>query len=113
MADVLSRMVEQKVRDPKIEGIRPKISCPEIHHLYFVDDSLFITKGSVENAQALKSTLDKYCRASSQKVNFTKSTIYCGAYSDEQTAIEVAMVFGMSSARYLGKYLSFPSMWGK
>lgn len=61
VVDVLSRRLEQSITTRQIIGIRPRRTCLEIHHLLFADDALFFIKGSLENAQALKHTIDEYC----------------------------------------------------
>lgn len=43
VANVLSRLLEEQVARGNMNGKRSKAGCPEIHHLFFVDDShLFI-----------------------------------------------------------------------
>lgn len=44
LVDVLSRRAEQRVREKKIVGIKPRRTCPEIN-LLFVDDPLFFLRG--------------------------------------------------------------------
>lgn len=50
VADVLSRRVEQRDIDKEIVGIKPRRTCPEIHHFLFADNSFFFLNGSVGNA---------------------------------------------------------------
>lgn len=113
MSDVLSWRMEQRVTNKEIVGIKAKRTCPESHHLLFADDSLFFLKGSLDNAQALKYTLDKYCTTSGQRVNLSKSSIFCAVIQENTFTREVANVFGMNLVRDQGKYLGLPSMWGK
>lgn len=40
-----------------IEGISPKHGCPKIHHLFFVKNSFFFLKGSIDNAITSKEPL--------------------------------------------------------
>lgn len=110
VTDVLSRMLDHKVRNKELQGIKPRGTCPEIHHLLFAYDSMFFIKVSVSNAQALKQTLDLYCKVSGQKVNFKKSSIYWASGSDQQVSSEVAEIFGMRVSSNPGKYLGKPSI---
>lgn len=113
VADVMSRRMDQRIRDKEIEGIRPARTFPEIHHLLFADDSLFFIKGSVRNAQAPKATLDEYCKASGQRVKFNMSSLFCGINQGNVFTNEVASVFRMNVVRDPGKYLGLPSIWGR
>lgn len=113
VADVLSRRMEQRVSRNEIVSIKSMRTCSEIHHLLFVDDSLFFLKGSVENAQALKSTVDKYCKASGQMVNLSKSSLLCGGDEENTFTTEVATLFGMNLVTDSGKFLGLPSLWGR
>lgn len=59
-----------------LKGMVLKRSFPELHHLFFADDLLFFLQGSTENAKHLKGVLNAYCRASGQRINTAKSTLY-------------------------------------
>lgn len=64
----------------------------------------------MENAQALKSTLDEYYKASGQWLNFSKSSLFSGEEVDNTFTREVAALFGMNSIRDPGKYWGLPSL---
>lgn len=106
-------MVDQKVRNKDLDGIKPRRTCAEMHHLFFADESLFFIKFTVDNAQALKHTVDQYSKGSGHKVNFAKPTIFSVHGANSQISLEVAEVFGMSLAKNAGKYLGLPSLWGR
>lgn len=96
-----------------IIDIKPTRTCPEIHHLLFADESLFFLKGSLENTQALKSTLDEYCKALGQHVNFSKSSLFCREEVNNTFSRNFAALFGMNLVRDPGKYFGLSSLWGR
>ena len=51
-------------------------SAPAINHLLFADDSLLLFKSSNEGVVAVSNLLDVYCKASGQKINHDKSSIF-------------------------------------
>lgn len=76
LADVLSRWIKQETREERLKGIMLIRRFPKLHHLFFTDDSLLFRQGSTVNAKHLKDILDAYCRASGQRINTTKSTLF-------------------------------------
>lgn len=113
VVDVLSNMMEEQVAARNILGIRPKNGCPEIHHIFFADDSLFFIKGGVEKARNLKRVLDTYCEHSGQLVNYSKSSIYFSPTVDEGLKNEISGVFGVQRRADPGSYLGLPTQWGR
>lgn len=67
----------------------------------------------MENVLALKSTLDEYCKAPGQRVNFPKSSLFCGEDVNNTFSRHVENMFGMNLVRNPGKYLGLPSLWGR
>lgn len=67
----------------------------------------------MDNARELKYILVDYCKMSGQKVNVSKSPIYCGIDTDNVLSRQVAKVFGMTLVTDPGKYMGLPSLWGR
>lgn len=103
--DVLFRLMEKQVSRGVVEGIRSKQGCLVIHHLFFVDDSLFFIKGSIEKARNLKGILEDYCKAWGQIVNFAKSSLYFNATPDDILKQEVTEVLGVQHVSNPSQYL--------
>lgn len=95
VAGVLSRMMEKHVVAGWTDGIKPKHGCPVIHHQFFADNSLLFISGSMEKAKRLRDVIEQYCRASGQKVNFSKSSLFFNSAADENYRREVMVVFGV------------------
>lgn len=94
-----------------LEGIRPKNGCRVIHHLFFANDSLFFIKRAAEKAMNLKGTLEDYCIASGQQVNFAKSILYFNAGVDETLKRDVTKALGVQHASNPSQYLGLPTIW--
>lgn len=70
--EMLSRSIEDKVRQKswvviKIAGKRPVLS-----HLFFADDLVLLGKASKENCDTANETIRNFCLASGQVVNSNK-----------------------------------------
>lgn len=113
VVDVLSRMMENQVARGQVHGIKPKGTCPIIHHLFFVDDSLFFMSGTVEKARTLRGVIDNYCHLSGQKVNYAKSSVFFNKATDSNFRQEVTHTLGVQQVLDPGQYLGLPSVWGR
>lgn len=83
IVDVLSRMMKVHVIIGRIKELRPKRGCLEIHHLFFVDDSLFFIRGLTKNEKNMREIIENYCSTSGQKVKFSKSSVFFNSDVDE------------------------------
>jgi hypothetical protein len=73
----LSRIIQERVRDKKIEGV-PVARGLNITHLMFVDDVILFGIGCIVEWKAYKEVLDLFCKAtrmefSSQKYSFLEA----------------------------------------
>jgi hypothetical protein len=59
-----------------LHGLKVAPTAPAVIHLIFTDDSLLFFKASEESARDVRDTLDAYCRASGQRINMDKSSIF-------------------------------------
>lgn len=69
MANILQKLVKANglIRHPLLEE-----SCPV---LQYVDDTIILVKGNIEDAQCLKQTLNLFLEATGLTINFSKSTV--------------------------------------
>lgn len=61
-------------RSSDLNGIKVAHSAPDVNHLLFTNDGLLFIKASSEGAADAKLLLDRYCDASGQQVNMSKSS---------------------------------------
>lgn len=78
-----------------IDGIQFSSSGPMVHHLLFTDDSLFICKSSVSQAETLQKILKEYGDATGERININKSSITFGAKVDEGLKESIKMLTGI------------------
>ena len=90
-------------------------SCggPKLLSLLFADDLILFAEASIEQSHFVKDCLDRFCEASGQKGNASKSRIYFSPNTCEQSRESVCEVLGMSSTEDLGRYLGVPTINGR
>lgn len=106
-------MVIKAVNDNKLKGLKLAKNCPVITHLFFVDDSLFYMIANENNCRTLMNIIDEYCKASGQKVNCGKSTLYFSPNTTKEIKEKVCEILAVEEAKDPGKYLGLPSIWGR
>lgn len=111
MIDVLSRQITGAVGSDKLEGIIIKKRCPHLHHLLFVDDSLFLSMLLLITYFCLKKLWIYFV------VHWSKEfTLQSLTYFSQKNARKVTRQLIHISIREvedLGKYLGLPTIWGR
>lgn len=111
MADVLSSLVCRACDLKQLKGIRIARGCPELSHLFFVDDALFFIRALVENYTVMRDILDVHCKASGQDVNLDKSGLFFSTNAGQDVRDAVCASLGISDQRAPGLYLGLPAVW--
>ncbi|KAM6601781.1 hypothetical protein CsatA_021390 [Cannabis sativa] len=75
-AEGFSSLLRQKEIDRSLPGIKVARRAPAISHLLFADDSFLFCQAAINSCNVIKEVLDVYERATGQKVNFQKSSLY-------------------------------------
>ena len=76
VAEGLSSMLKGAENRGELQGVQVCRDAPSVSHLLFADDSLILMQADRNNAEALKSLLDRYCSSSGQKISDAKSSIF-------------------------------------
>ncbi|KAE8657874.1 hypothetical protein F3Y22_tig00116976pilonHSYRG00014 [Hibiscus syriacus] len=97
----------------EIKGIRASMRGSRITHLLYADDSLLFVKNSAAEVHKVKSILAKYEKASGQKVNYEKSSIYFSPNTPAVDRRTFLSELGVVEATYPGNYLGLPLAVGK
>lgn len=105
--------MEREIQEKRLAGIILKRVCPELHHLFFTNDSLFFFQGTGENARHLKDLITKYCRNSGQRINEAKSSLTFNRGAEGVKTREIEEVLHISSTNNPGKYLGLPAVCGR
>ncbi|GKA96927.1 reverse transcriptase [Tanacetum coccineum] len=113
IADVLSQMINNAMCQSLLTGIKMARSCPVVSHIFFAGDSIFFLKANVTECDCLLDILNRYCVASGQSINFSKSE----AMFSPNTPMDVKLFFsnrlGMKLMDPGARYLGLPSVHGR
>ena len=88
-AEGLSCLLKSRRQSSNMEGLQVSSTAPKINHLLFADDSLLFFKEKSEGAEEVNQVLDTYCRASGQRVNHAKSTIFFSPNNDHNVKLDI------------------------
>lgn len=69
------KMVESAVGEGQLKGVRIAPLAPIISHLCFANDTVLFSHATVQEAEVVRSILNKYVAASGQIINMEKSTM--------------------------------------
>lgn len=78
--NVLSMHLNKAVVDGNLR-CHPKCRSLNLMHLFFADDIVIFTNGSVRSAEAVVKTFDHFAAISGLRINHGKSTIYLAGVS--------------------------------
>jgi len=107
LAKALGRNLTKAIEDGKIEGFKLASSIESLSHLYFVDDTLIVTKASLPQDLSLKEILLTYEKEAGQKINFAKSKILFLDTPDLRSR-HIARASGFSISSLLDSYMGLP-----
>ena len=86
---------------------------PQISHLFFADDNLLFCRATMEECHTLISLLDTYEKASGQKLNYEKTSIFFSTNTPQSTRQSICNALRTTSSGDLGKYLGLPPIIGR
>ncbi|KAE8687139.1 hypothetical protein F3Y22_tig00111022pilonHSYRG00109 [Hibiscus syriacus] len=112
-AQGLSALLLKAQRRNEIKGIRASLRGPRVTHLFYADDSLLFVKNSVAEVRRVKSILAQYEKASGQKVNYEKSSIFFSPNTPSVNRGSFLSELGVVEAPEPGNYLGLPLVVGK
>jgi hypothetical protein len=112
-AEVLSYQLQQAERNGLLGGVPTFPRGPRLNHLFFADDSLLFCKTTVQDWQQLLAILDLYERASGQKLNKDKTTVFFSRNTSSATRAQILNLTGVPTSQRYDKYLGLPALVGK
>jgi hypothetical protein len=83
------------------------------NHLFFADDSLLFCKTNIFEWLHIQAVLDTYEKASSQKLNKNKMSIFFSRNTKAEAKAHILSVAGISSTKGYEKYLGLPAIIGQ
>ncbi|XP_020164172.1 uncharacterized protein [Aegilops tauschii subsp. strangulata] len=84
-------------------------SAPPVNHLLFADDSLLFFKANVEGAEEVSQLLEIYARASGQRINKDKCSLFFSKGCPESIRADIKTILQIPNEQLNEKYLGMPS----
>ena len=106
----LNQIIEEAIIGGRWRPIHASRGGPKLSNLFFADDIILFAEASCEQAGVIRECLDRFCRASGQKVSLQKSTVY---FSHNVSLLEQRQIsehLGMSATDDMGIYLGMPTL---
>lgn len=106
--EILSRMLDHKLRLKNTSGIKTNISDPIITHAMYAIDIVLFTKASRKDATNLVKVLDKYCSWSGQAINGKKSRVFFSKHTQNHTKRTIKGLLQVKNLKNDAIYLGAP-----
>jgi hypothetical protein len=106
-AEGLSTLLHKAERNGTITGLAIAKGGTKINHLFFADDSLLFCKANFMEWGNIQEILDIYEKASGQKLNREKPSIFFSKNTKEEFKEYIASISGVSITTQFEKYLGW------
>lgn len=103
--ECLGHWIGEKLEEGRLKPLKATRNGPGMSYLFFADDLLFFSEAMVDQVGYLMEGLRIFCRASGQKVNFNKSSMFFSLNMPVETAVALSEGVGIPRTCHLGKYL--------
>ncbi|KAG7599606.1 Endonuclease/exonuclease/phosphatase superfamily [Arabidopsis suecica] len=104
----LCHLIELAVDSKEWKAISLSCGGPKLSHICFADDLILFAEASVTQIRVIRKVLEKFCKASGQKVSLEKSKIFFSNNVHRDLAKLISDESGIKSTKDLGKYLGMP-----
>ena len=84
-----------------------------INHIFFTDDSLLFYRANELELRCLQNILDDYEKASGQKLNKQKTSIYFSRNTSVGVNRSLSQVIGVPATQKYKSYLGLPALVGR
>ena len=101
----LTHVLNQAVSRGSLNGIQFDWNGPQLHHLFFADDSLFLFKDDISQCQVFHEILHKYGEATGQVINLSKSSLTFGKNISLELKEQIQEKLDIFSEGGVGNYL--------
>ena len=113
VAEGLSCLLRARASNENVKGVVVAPTASAVNHLLFADDCLLMFRANEEGAHIIKNTIQQYCAASGQRVNYEKSSIFFGKGCPEGKRNIIKTILDVPNESLSEKYLGLPSEVGK
>jgi hypothetical protein len=112
-AERLSTQMRRVEQEGKITGLPIARGGTKINHLFFTDDNLLFCRASILEWVRIQEVLEIYERASGQKLNQEKTSIFFSKNTRREAKELILSAVGVSSTTRYEKYLDLPALIGR
>jgi hypothetical protein len=112
-AEELSHLLYTAEYECHITGLAVARGGPKINHFFFADDNVLFCKVSVQEWEKIQILLKLYERASGQKLNKEKTSLFFSKNTPQGAKEVLGNLVGVTSTNCFEKYLGLPLMVGK
>ncbi|CAN1797784.1 Putative ribonuclease H protein At1g65750 [Linum perenne] len=104
----LSHLIDEAVSLVRWRPISLAPGGPALSHLFYVDDLIFFSEASIDQAGVVIRCLERFCGASGQAINKEKSVCFCSPNTPRAISASISGVLGFPLTQNLGRYLGVP-----
>ncbi|XP_010666797.1 uncharacterized protein LOC104883918 [Beta vulgaris subsp. vulgaris] len=112
-ADAFSMLIDKAAWEHLIQGVRICRGSPRVSHLFFREDSILFAKATLQEFSKVAYIISKYERASSQKVNLSKTEVVFSRNVGADRRQEIIDILGVREVARHEKYLGLPTIIGR
>lgn len=104
----LGHLIRDRVSEKRWRPVHLGRNGLPLSHLFFADDLFLFAEASIQQAHAIKDSLNQFCESSSQKVNVNKTRVFFSKNISTAKANQLSSFLGFQVTKDLGKYLGAP-----
>ena len=112
-SEELNGLINNAVREGKIQGYSLCRNGPKISHLFFADDSVLFYRARLEDVTTIQSILEVYESASGQQINKEKTPLFFGKTVTDVAKDSIKELLGVPEIKQYEKYLRLPAVVGR
>jgi hypothetical protein len=112
-AEGLSTLLRKAEREGSISGLPITRGGTKVSHLFFAGDSLLFCRASIVEWARLQAVLEGYEKASGQKLNREKTSIFFSRNTKVEAKSLILLAAGVNSTTRYKNYLGLPALVGR
>lgn len=101
----LSRWIHCEVERGRWKLLSASKGGPPVSHLLFAVDMLLFVEAAEEQVECILNGINKFCNASGQRINFSKSLVMFSSNLPSNETLKVSTGLGIKEVKELGTYL--------
>ncbi|CAN1298416.1 hypothetical protein LINPERPRIM_LOCUS23822 [Linum perenne] len=109
MSNALSILIDRKISNHSIHGIRLTLKGSILTHCVFVDDTIIFGKATIEEADNILGIIQEYRGMTGQEINNDKSSIFLSANAEEATKRNITSHIRFTDTSSHATYLGVPT----